>query len=406
MPFQIQRSNILSFSGDAIINPTDEFLSGSGGLDAQIHKEAGLRFRLECARRKALGVGEAVITHGGQLPCRYVIHTSAPFWTGEALEEEQLRSCYRNSLALAAQFGLEELAFPLIGSGIKGFPKEMVLRVAAEEISAYLKTHEDTYILLVIHDKGVFQPDPALLSGLDGFIRDVRRQERREQLYASMLDDASTGAFPGIHPDDLLEERMPGASSRTESRPAPYPSANAPAPTSRPKLGRPSIQRRRREETLEQSDYGMSQPAASIPIREEEQASQARPRPAPFDAFELDRRMVLDESFSQMIMRKIDERGFKKDSECYTRANIDRRLFSRIRCDEHYHPKKTTALALAVALELSLDETNELLMKAGYSLSRSILSDVIVEYCIVQHHYDIFEINELLFQYDQALLGG
>ena len=90
MPFQIQRSNILAFSGDAIINPTDKFLSGSGGLDAQIHKAAGLRFRLECIRRKALGVGEAVITHGGHLPCRYVIHTSAPFWTGEALEEEQL----------------------------------------------------------------------------------------------------------------------------------------------------------------------------------------------------------------------------------------------------------------------------------------------------------------------------
>lgn len=406
MPFQIQRSNILAFSGDAIINPTDEFLSGSGGLDAQIHKAAGLRFRLECARRKALDVGEAVITDGGHLPCRYVIHTSAPFWTGEDLEEEQLRSCYRNSLALAAQFGLEELAFPLIGSGTKGFPKELVLRVAAEEISAFLKTHEDTYILLVIHDKGAFQPDPALLKGLESFIRDAQRQERREQLYASMLEDASTGAFSAISPEDLLEERRPGTSAPTASRPAVRPQANAPAPTSRPKMGRPSFQRRRREETLAQDDYGASLPAASIPIREKEQTPQARPRPTPFDAFELDRRMVLDESFSQMLMRKIDERGFKKDSECYTRANIDRRLFSRIRCDEHYHPKKTTALALAVALELSLDETNELLMKAGYSLSRSILSDVIVEYCIVQHHYDIFEINELLFQYDQALLGG
>ena len=406
MPFQIQRSNILAFSGDAIINPTDKFLSGSGGLDAQIHKAAGLRFRLECIRRKALGVGEAVITHGGHLPCRYVIHTSAPFWTGEALEEEQLRSCYRNSLALAAQFGLEELAFPLIGSGTKGFPKELVLRVAAEEISAYLTTHEDTYILLVIHDKGLFQPDSALLHGLESFIRDAQRQERREQLYTSMLEDASTGAFSAIRPEDFLEEQRPGASAPTASRPVAYPQANTPAPTSRPKLGRPSFQRRRKEETLAQDDYGVSLPDASIPLREEEQAPQARPRPAPFDAFTLNPRMVLDESFSQMVMRKIDERGFKKDSECYTRANIDRRLFSRIRCDEHYHPKKTTALALAVALELSLDETNELLMKAGYSLSRSILSDVIVEYCIIQHHYDIFEINELLFQYDQALLGG
>ena len=107
-----------------------------------------------------------------------------------------------------------------------------------------------------------------------------------------------------------------------------------------------------------------------------------------------------------MVLRKVDEKGYKKDSDCYSKANLDRRLFSRLRCDEDYHPKKTTAVALAIALELSISETNELLMKAGYSLSHSITFDVIVEYCILQHNYNIFEINELLFQYDQPLLGG
>ena len=126
----------------------------------------------------------------------------------------------------------------------------------------------------------------------------------------------------------------------------------------------------------------------------------------PFETFESERGVILDESFSQMVLRKIDERGFEKDSNCYGRANIDRRLFSRIRCDQNYHPKKTTAVALAIALELSLSETKELLMKAGYSLSHSILFDVIVEYCILQQNYNIFEINELLFYYDQPLLGG
>ena len=107
-----------------------------------------------------------------------------------------------------------------------------------------------------------------------------------------------------------------------------------------------------------------------------------------------------------MVLRKIDEKGFKKDSDCYNRANIDRRLFSRIRSDQNYHPKKTTALALAIALELSLDETKELLMKAGYSLSHSILFDVVIEGCILERRYNIFEVNEILFYYDQPLLGG
>ena len=175
MPFEIQISNILTFSGDAIINPTDASLSGSGGLDAQIHRAAGLRFRLKCARISGLATGEAVMTHGGHLPCRYVIHTSAPFWTGKSNDTEQLRNCYRSALAVAEKHDLEKLAFPLIGSGTKGFPKELVLRVAAEEISAYLEKHADTHILLVVHDKALFQPEPELLSGLALYIREIRR---------------------------------------------------------------------------------------------------------------------------------------------------------------------------------------------------------------------------------------
>ena len=139
----------------------------------------------------------------------------------------------------------------------------------------------------------------------------------------------------------------------------------------------------------------------------EEGFSQGEKDEFPLDApFTSDCSFVLDESFSQMVLRLIDEKGFKKDSDCYYRANIDRRLFSKLRCDMHYHPKKTTALALAIALELTLSETKELLTKAGYSLSRSILLDVIVEYCILQRVYDVFKVNEMLFEYDQPLLGG
>lgn len=403
MPFQIQISNILAFSGDAIVCPVHKSPKTARDLEIMIRGKASSPQWLSLFRIKLLRKGKATITHSHGLKSSFVIYTKVPIWKGKDKQVELLRSCYRSVFALVVEHGLKKIALPLMG---RGFPKELALWVAEEEINTFLSEHEDTDILVTIPRKGWFQPEEEMVSDLRLFIQMAQNTEtewglpesfeafciakeeaeRREEEYRKRTQDNSEWFHRGSgHPQKSLFDRKEKQSSFIQRR-------------------RLESEKRRDYYRTEQALYE-SLPDASFPPTEGNEISCAPDHDIPTVLFEPGQRAILDESFSQMVLRMIDERGFEKDSDCYKKANIDKRLFSKIRMDENYHPKKTTALALAVALELSPDQTRELLMKAGYTLSRSILFDVIVEYCILQKNYNIFEINELLFEYDQPLLG-
>ncbi|RLJ86665.1 macro domain-containing protein [Planococcus citreus] len=328
MPLQIVRNDITKMTTDAIVNAANSSLKMGGGVCGAIFRAAGPKQLQEaCDRVGHCAVGEAVHTNGFELESKYIIHTVGPVWEGGGRNEEMLlRNCYRNSLELAIELGCESIAFPLISTGIFGYPKEPALRVATEEIDAFLGGH-DMDVYLVVLDKQSFGISQKLYESIEAFIDEQEAAVLEER--AGRYQDRREMEIPMSAPIEIVEQQL-------------------------------SL-----EEFLEE----------------------------------------VDESFSQRLFRFIDERGMT-DAETYKKANLDKKLFSKIRNSPGYTPKKKTILAFAIALELDIDETEELLGTAGYRLSNSHKFDLIVRYFIEREQYNIFEINEALFAFDEALLGS
>lgn len=371
MPFHIERNDITRLSVDAIVNAANSSLLGGGGVDGAIHRAAGPKLLQACRKLGGCETGQAKYTKAYDLPCKWVIHTVGPIWRGgDFREEELLSSCYRESLALAERLKCRSLAFPLISAGAYGYPKDQALSVAVREIGNFLLSHE-MEITLVVFDAGSYRLSESLLSDVKAYIDQnyVDAAPRRTEANLAALREQAIHAS-----EDAAAVCYRADSAADFAAPCAMPSAGAAARPSPRKLSR------KREQRAEQSVQALSG--------------------------SLDERLrSLDESFSEMLLRKIDEKGMT-DAECYKKANVDRKLFSKIRSDPHYRPSKPTAIAFAIALELSLDETKDLLMKAGFALSHSNRFDVIIEYFIAKGRYNIFEINETLFAFDQSLLGA
>ena len=281
MPLQIVRNDITTMKVDAIVNAANESLLGGGGVDGAIHRAAGPELLKECRTLGGCKTGQAKITKGYRLPAKFVIHTVGPIWRGGSHgERELLISAYRSSLELALAYQCETVAFPLISSGVYGYPKDQALKVAVDTIGDFLLSHDIT-VYLVIFDRAAYTIGGKLFADI-----------------AAYIDDRYVDAH-------------------TDSR---------------------ETQRRRMA-------------MASMPMEE----SECMPAPC---------------------------------------------------TDVHYKPSKPTAMAFAVALELPLEEAQEMLEKAGFAFSHASKFDIIVEYFIAHQNYNIFEINEALFAFDQSLLGG
>ena len=336
MPLQIIRNDITKLKVDAIVNAANSSLLGGGGVDGCIHRAAGPELLAECKTLHGCETGSAKITKGYRLPCKYVIHAVGPRWQdGKHQEKELLESCYRISLKLAKEYDCKSIAFPLISSGIYGYPKDQALKVAVDTIQAFLMEHE-ILVYLVIFDRCSYQIGENLFDSIASYIDDRYVEE---------------------HVDKAAEQARYLASEEVRT-------------------GDEDV-------LLTKAAY----PAKKKTVTLEEALAQ------------------LDESFSQMLLRKIDESGMT-DAQCYKKANIDRKLFSKIRSDKFYKPSKSTVLAFALALELPLSEMQDMLKKAGFALSHSSKFDIIVEYFVEQGNYNVYEINEALFAFDQSLIGG
>lgn len=377
MPFQILHEDITRVACDAIVNPTDPAYSGGGGVDRAVHEAAGPGLRAAVAGLDPLRVGGLSVTEAFSLPCRYVFHTVGPVWAGGRNGEAAvLKGCYQKALRKAKELGLHSIAFPLISSGAFGFPRDQVLQLAMDAISAFLLDDDAELLVSVcVPDRTAYSvPDEQCLVELCHYgsrARALRREEISFPQNAACIEEDADFSLPGPMP-----ARKPAA----------------PAPKAA------KAKRRRPAEEKADEDHISFECACALP----KPAVPAEDAELPDGLQSWIERQ--DESFSLMLQKLIDKKGMD-DVSCYKKANVSRKTYWKIVNDANYRPSKNTVIAFAIALKLNYEETQRLLRSVGFSLSESFVFDRIIEYYIDRQIYDVFEINAALYHFDQPLLG-
>lgn len=434
MPLNIVKGNIVDMEVDAVVSPTNTWLEASGrrSLDAQINAAAGPGLAPALEKIGRCPVGAAVITDGFNMKCRHIIHTVGPVWSGGwSGEELALSSCYTSCLKLAEEAGCSTIAFPLISSGNYSFPPVDALRIARESIVEYLNAGDsDMTVTLVVHDRAEFVTDPETRSSIDDYLcrnyvgnsfTDISVKKRREA--AAYSAKRQPDRMPGTAGKERGRKRLIGSAPSPRFRPERREEADSVeyyggrntedfAAYSFENIQDEALFDRPVEDNFPKSFTGSYAPEdeciktskapAAAHMHVPAAAAFAEPAPESLSIEEI--LLQLDAGFSDTVLKIVDEKNYKA-SDVYKRANLSKQNWHKMKSTPNYRPDKKTAIALAIGLKLNLSETASLLERAGYILSNSIEGDVIIKYFIEHGNYNIFEINEALYDHDQYVLG-
>ena len=369
MPFEIVRNDIVKMEVDAIVNTANPKPVVGTGVDTAIHKAAGPELLKAREKIGELKVCEAVATPAFDLPAKYVIHVVGPAWVDEnSVEEEMLARSYRAALDVAAKEKCKSIAFPLLSTGNYGFPKKLSMRIALDVFSKFLMEHE-MQIYLTVFGEEAFKLSNTLFRSVQSYIDENYVASKFEEEYG--VDEAA------YH------------------------------------VGSANLSPRMKARRKEQQEYAAEYLAEAV---EEDSADLDAPEiladataeaPAPLAGKEslADMMDKMDASFSDTLMALIDASG-EKPSTIYHKACVSKQVFSKINSNSNYQPSKATAIGFCLALELDLEETQELLARAGFTLSKSSLADVIIMYCIENKIYNVVMVDNILFEYDLSQIGS
>lgn len=384
------REDITKMNVDAIVNSANTNLNGGGGVDGAIHAAAGKELNEYCATLGGCEVGEAKLSPGFNLSAKYIIHTVGPVWQGGAFHEKTLLiSCYLRSLELALKKNCKSIAFPVISAGAYEYPYEQAMQIAYDTCNLFLNSKQvkmDIYIVLY--------HGPENLIGKKNKIEQIQHSDLHNFLrVAEYIKDN----YLREEDDDYLDliTTVEDFSERNDETELDVGLAALEDAAEAEGLKCDEVTEVISDNLLDSfsREHRISaKKACSIAPRSLEPLP---PRPMGKLAKKIEIAFPIAETFSQMLLRFMKERNMTPP-ELYNDACVDRKLFSKIKNNENYQPKKYIAVSFALALKLSLEDTKKLLESAGYALSRSNFKDLVISSCIEQNIRSVWGVNGML----------